>query len=157
MGRSGAGGGGGGSVAVALVAAAEAAAASAAAEAAGAVDKADLAVDSEGRHPDRRAITEAADSGKAWLSAACSTTAEAAGEADIDRRATNNQNNNGCGIGCLIVILLVFALGIFSAALGGSSDSVTKSTVQREHCRPALSQKLRIIPMKRAGSATKMS
>ena len=46
--------------------------------------------------------------------------------------SNNNQNNNGCGIGCLIVILLVFALGIFSAALGGSSDSVTKSTVQRE-------------------------
>lgn len=89
----------------------------------------DLAVDSE----DRRAITEAvADSGKAWLSAACSTTAEAAGEADIDPPSNNNQNNNGCGIGCLIVILLVFALGIFSAALGGSSDSVTKSTVQRE-------------------------
>ena len=62
--------------------------------------------------------------------------------------SNNNQNNNGCGIGCLIVILLVFALGIFSAALGGSSDSVTKSTV---------SQKLRIIPMKRVGSATKMS
>ena len=72
------------SAAVALVAAAEAAAVSAAAEAADAVDKADLAVDSE----DRRAITEAADSGKAWLSAACSTTAEAAGEAEIDRRAT---------------------------------------------------------------------
>ena len=46
--------------------------------------------------------------------------------------SNNHQNNNGCGIGCLIVILLVFALGIFSAALGGSSDSVTKSTVQRE-------------------------
>lgn len=46
--------------------------------------------------------------------------------------SNNNQNNNGCGIGCLIVILLVFALGIFFAALGGSSDSVTKSTVQRE-------------------------
>ena len=75
------------SAAVALVAAVEAAAVSAAAEAADAADKADLAVDSEARHPDRRAITEAADSGKAWLSAACSTTAEAA-EADIDRRAT---------------------------------------------------------------------
>lgn len=44
----------------------------------------------------------------------------------------NNQNNSGCGIGCLIVILLVLALGIVAVALGGSSDSVTKSTVQRE-------------------------
>ncbi len=47
--------------------------------------------------------------------------------------SNRNQNNNGCGIGCLIVVLLVLALGIVAVALGGSSsDSVTKSTVQRE-------------------------